>query len=258
MANATSSPATFPLFPRLPKEIRLQIWELALPGARIVELTCTTNKHPIWGDPEISWVWTTDVASPPHLYVNLEARDTALRSYDPVDVWECTSFPSGRTFVDYSKDMFFFHEEDFMDLLDDLNPKIASLAAPAIRLDKTQHLAVSANCHEEWCDGFIGVSRHPDGIKSAQRYLGAILNAFTGLKKLVFVLDEGGYESEDDFREIMDAEAEWDDDNWRFHWPTPISSPFSLLRRQCAYLNIPTVQIRRSIDGVKPEIQFVT
>ncbi|PMD23037.1 hypothetical protein NA56DRAFT_644614 [Hyaloscypha hepaticicola] len=56
--NTKNQDQTFPLFPKLPKEIRLMIWELTLPGPRIVHLQQRKLKTTIgeWEDESgLSW-----------------------------------------------------------------------------------------------------------------------------------------------------------------------------------------------------------
>lgn len=56
--NAKTQGQTFPLFPKLPKEIRLMIWELTLPGPRTVHLQQRKLKTTIgeWEDQSgLSW-----------------------------------------------------------------------------------------------------------------------------------------------------------------------------------------------------------
>ncbi|KAG4438742.1 hypothetical protein IFR05_005770 [Cadophora sp. M221] len=63
---------TFTRFSELPSELRLDIWELALPGSRVVELLYnTTNGRPCY----------SRCPPPIHLSVNKEARQVALKRY---------------------------------------------------------------------------------------------------------------------------------------------------------------------------------
>jgi hypothetical protein len=247
---ATDSPATeFHLFPRLPKELRLEIWKHSLPGPRIVDVSCTSQL----------WHWTTDESSPIHLEVNHEARAVALRSYERAPIWEYGRVPWMRTFVDYSRDFFYFHEEDFLDLFDDIGQRDASGVISPIRAEKTRFLVASVNRGQSWFECFLDRNRSPGSIDSAVKYLAPILEVFTALEMLVFVMDEGGSERFDDefgkFKDIMDADAEWDDECWVDELCLGAPSPLQQLRRQYPHLQVPKIQFRRSIVSVKSDIQ---
>lgn len=92
-------------------------------------------------------------------------------------------------------------------------------------------------------------------MRSTQWYLGAALTAFKKLKNLLFVLNKGLYDGEDDFKEVVDAKAEWEDDCWLFPWDRPTISPFSAKKAVYLSLNIPTIQIQLSIEGVRLQME---
>jgi hypothetical protein len=207
----------------------------------------------------IPWDWTTDGSSPVHFEVNREARAVALWSYERAAIWEyCRSPWLRRTFIDYSKDILYFHEEDFLDLFDDLSQRDPSWATSPARLEKANFLAVSVNRGQSWLACFLGRDRRPGSIDDAVQYVAPILEVFTALKTLVFVMDEGGSGSLGDIygelKEIMDADAEWDDECWLDEWYLGAQSPFSVMKRQHPHLRVPKVQFRRSIDGIRSEI----
>ncbi|KAH8431824.1 2EXR domain-containing protein [Aspergillus melleus] len=78
---------TFPLFPSLPAEIRLQIWSLSLccPSVfqpRTVNIACHRAVHPIHRR-RYAKTFSTSTPPPSLLLVNHEARTEALRVYRP-------------------------------------------------------------------------------------------------------------------------------------------------------------------------------
>lgn len=82
----------FSLFPILPPELRLKIWEYALPGPRIIEFAggeTPSHKYP-------------KVASPATLFVNHEARSVATKRF------QARSFGAATIYVDFSCDTLYF------------------------------------------------------------------------------------------------------------------------------------------------------
>lgn len=73
---------TFHPFPRLTSELRLQIWEMALPGPRIVEARLAQNLQ--------HWYSPIDSFEPASvlLHVNKESRSVFAFKYQPVLLWE--------------------------------------------------------------------------------------------------------------------------------------------------------------------------
>ncbi|KAL2072981.1 hypothetical protein VTL71DRAFT_10305 [Oculimacula yallundae] len=70
--------AAFPLFQKIPKELRLKIWALAVPGPRTVTLTMV-------GSPKTDISVKSTSCVPAMLHVNLEAREVALKKYSLVE-----------------------------------------------------------------------------------------------------------------------------------------------------------------------------
>jgi hypothetical protein len=71
-----SNEPRFSLFPKLPAELRLKIWKLALPGPRIVEVYYDRAKHP-WDENFIRF----NTPPPAALHANWESRRVALEKY---------------------------------------------------------------------------------------------------------------------------------------------------------------------------------
>jgi hypothetical protein len=72
----TPSTEVFTLFPLLPKELRLQIWEEVAAQPRILELTCTPTSSSL---PEGRWMSHTK--TPSIFQVCSESQEIALASY---------------------------------------------------------------------------------------------------------------------------------------------------------------------------------
>ena len=124
MASSTQSQA-FPLFPLLPKELRLQIWTDALPAPQVLDLALTHrergNERKILNR---SWVadchWTTKTP-PEHSqlpYVNQEARQVFLYSYIRTSISDRAIPRLGRhVWIDYSRDTLYFTQRNGINLV---------------------------------------------------------------------------------------------------------------------------------------------
>jgi hypothetical protein len=87
---------TFHSFPRLPKELRLDIWKLALPDPRIIEFSLKTRnihaltKGPDWVAPapwmQVNWHWAADgeKLNTSLARTSAEAREVFNEAYDTV------------------------------------------------------------------------------------------------------------------------------------------------------------------------------
>ncbi|CZR66607.1 uncharacterized protein PAC_16508 [Phialocephala subalpina] len=78
----TSSYSTFTRLPELPTELRLQIWQLYLPGHRDIQIFPRSTLETIVApSPEVKGS-TTPATYPTILAVNKESRSVALQKYD--------------------------------------------------------------------------------------------------------------------------------------------------------------------------------
>ncbi|KAI1496772.1 hypothetical protein F5X99DRAFT_399142 [Biscogniauxia marginata] len=159
---------TFTKFNELPPELRIKIWQHAMPEARtvIVKSPFTRNQQTPKSldeaiiqtrDNQKTWQSTTQI--PALLHVNSEARYEALKHYT-------LSFGVGnkeaRIYVDFSRDTIFFGHEE-------LKPECSSLWASTQDLNKVQQLAVV-----------------PEGAWRVLRWKKVDLNS---LQKMIFVHD---------------------------------------------------------------------
>ncbi|OTA54935.1 hypothetical protein K449DRAFT_191872 [Hypoxylon sp. EC38] len=85
----------FTLFPQLPAELRLKIWEYLL-APRIIAIACLDAEAPPSSDEELEEPWTSfpelevpaPRAVPVLLLVNRETRTLALKRYSPAFAWK--------------------------------------------------------------------------------------------------------------------------------------------------------------------------
>ncbi|KAI0490510.1 hypothetical protein F4859DRAFT_10898 [Xylaria cf. heliscus] len=159
---------SFTKFRELPPELRIKIWQFAIPEPRtvVVKSPYTRQRHiPASLDDVLPQVhgnedtWHSMTQIPSLLHVNAEARYEALKHYS-------LSFGVGggqpRVYVDFDRDTVFFGSKE-------LEPKCQSLWANMNGLDKVHRLAVV-----------------PQGAWRALRWKKVDLNS---LQKLIFVHD---------------------------------------------------------------------
>ena len=163
-------PQTFPKFNELPPELRIKIWQDAMPAARTVvvqspfvrrreeesALTSLDGALPLQDSAE-TWRSTTQI--PALLHVNTEARHEALKHYQ-------LSLAAGehqpRIYVDFSRDTIFFGQSE-------LKPECSPLWGATKDLVRVQRLAVV-----------------PEGAWRVLRWGQGDLNS---LEKIIFVHD---------------------------------------------------------------------
>jgi len=81
ISSSMTSSDSFTLFPSLPSELRLKIWQEVAAQPRTVELTCTTTSSNL---PEGRWFSHT---KPPHIFqVCSESREVALAQYSVIEI----------------------------------------------------------------------------------------------------------------------------------------------------------------------------
>ncbi|KAI1095439.1 hypothetical protein F5B19DRAFT_441598 [Rostrohypoxylon terebratum] len=96
-AGAHAHGGVFPLFPKLPPELRLKIWEYLI-APRIVAIACLDAEAPPPSEePEEPWTTFPSLSSPTGpppatipvlLLVNRETRSLALKHYEPTFSWK--------------------------------------------------------------------------------------------------------------------------------------------------------------------------
>ncbi|KAI1414360.1 hypothetical protein F5Y13DRAFT_159393 [Hypoxylon sp. FL1857] len=141
LSNKIQRPTTFTKFNELPPELRIKIWQHAMPGPRtvIVKSPYTRqNQTPrsleeAMTEPdnqEETWYSTTQI--PALLHVNAEARYEALKHY------ELTLGVEGaqpRIYIDFSRDTVFFGNSE-------LKPECSPLWGSTQDLDRVRRLAI--------------------------------------------------------------------------------------------------------------------
>ncbi|KAI0009556.1 hypothetical protein F4779DRAFT_627701 [Xylariaceae sp. FL0662B] len=140
-SSKTEGPTTFTQFNRLPPELRIKIWQHAMPEARTVVVkspyanrgfTSNSLEGPLLQpqDQEESWYSTTQI--PALLHVNAEARYEALKHYK-ISLGVGNTEP--RIYVDFSRDTLFFGNSE-------LKPECSPLWASTRDLNQVRRLAV--------------------------------------------------------------------------------------------------------------------
>ncbi|KAI0118568.1 hypothetical protein F4776DRAFT_259888 [Hypoxylon sp. NC0597] len=168
LSNKVQRPTTFTKFNELPPELRIKIWQHAIPEPRtvVVKSPHTKQKQTIRSleeaifepqNQEETWYSTTQI--PALLHVNAEARYEALKHYK-LSLGVGGAQP--RIYVDFSRDTIFFGNSE-------LKPECSPLWASTQDLDRVQRLAVV-----------------PEGAWRVLRWKKVDLNS---LEKMIFVHD---------------------------------------------------------------------
>jgi hypothetical protein len=108
--ESNSQATSFTLFPRLPLELRLKIWQTMLPGPRTVNIQYKMKYDEFDGKKVSSFTgWTSFDPVPVALHVCQESREESLKRYQ-------TSFGSyfhaSKIYFDFSKDILRFGADD--------------------------------------------------------------------------------------------------------------------------------------------------
>jgi hypothetical protein len=107
-AEAESSLASFTLFPELPVELRLVIWEMMLPSRRYVEIESTilfVEENPQMQDYDVkTWHPVGIERAPVGFFVCRESRAEILKTYAPLR----STDGQPTLFVDFKKDVLCF------------------------------------------------------------------------------------------------------------------------------------------------------
>ncbi|RYP28111.1 hypothetical protein DL767_007368 [Monosporascus sp. MG133] len=159
----------FPMFKDLPPELRIRIWQHAMPEARTVVVespfAIARNRAPKsleealsrTSDENVQDTWRSTAKIPALLHVNAEARHEALKRYR-LSLGAGKAQP--RIYVDFSRDTLFFGHAE-------LKPECAKLWASTADLQKVQRLAIV-----------------PEGAWRVMRWQNAGMNA---LERIIFV-----------------------------------------------------------------------
>ncbi|KAI0380835.1 hypothetical protein F5Y04DRAFT_92723 [Hypomontagnella monticulosa] len=168
LASRIQSPTAFTRFRELPPELRIKIWQHAMPDPRTVvvkspyarQKQTPRSLEEAMSNPrnqEESWSSTTQI--PALLHVNAEARYEALKHYK-LSLGVGSTQP--RIYVDFNRDTLFFGNSE-------LKPECSSLWASTRDLNQVKHLAVV-----------------PEGAWRVLRWKKVDLNS---LEKMIFVHD---------------------------------------------------------------------
>ncbi|KAI1661269.1 hypothetical protein F4813DRAFT_385803 [Daldinia decipiens] len=141
VSNKLQSSATFSKFNELPPELRIKIWQHAMPDPRTVVVkspytgqkqTPRSLEEAILDSYSQGETWHSTTQIPALLHVNAEARHEALKHYK-LSLGVGNIQP--RVYVDFNRDTLFFGNSE-------LKPECSSLWASTQGLDQAQRLAV--------------------------------------------------------------------------------------------------------------------
>lgn len=191
MSITISKLLEFHLFPKLPHELRLEIWRFALPPPRVVELRPT-------GRAGKRRFWITDTSPPVLLRVCHEAREVALGSYSPVSAWNQTRPVLTRAYIAYSKDIVYLSDSWCKRLWENIiYSKIGDIP---VALDKVQYFAVDCDRrvagYSPWSRILTTGAEGPAFLQNdmsrqnAVRFVVSFLTYFQNLKHFLLVADK--------------------------------------------------------------------
>jgi hypothetical protein len=105
-AETETNDPSFHLFPKLPVELRLKIWKLNMPEARILKISTATRTYnsATGGVTYSAKIVKPSCTTPPNLHVNQESRTEALKLYKPIFATRL----GHPVFFDFSKDYLWF------------------------------------------------------------------------------------------------------------------------------------------------------
>lgn len=161
--------STFEKFPNLPCELRLRIWELSLPGPRIVEV-----RHFRYNNYQNAYCFTSVCSPPIHLRICRESRTMALKHYKFCDDRGVSLF------LDPTIDTLYFgatwtNRGDLFNFTNNASQK---------DLERLENLAVNEVNLPNW--------RHrpvtPPSVSSAPDVRPTLFSVLKGLKKLIILL----------------------------------------------------------------------
>ncbi|KAI1098949.1 hypothetical protein F4804DRAFT_101458 [Jackrogersella minutella] len=168
LSSKSQGPTTFTKFNELPPELRIKIWQDAMPESRTVVVkspygrqgqTPKSLEEAISESPDYEETWRSTTQIPALLHVNAEARYEALKHYQ-LSLGVGSLQP--RIYVDFSRDTVFFGNSE-------LKPECSPLWASTRDLDRVRRLAVV-----------------PEGAWRILRWKKVDLNS---LEKMIFVHD---------------------------------------------------------------------
>lgn len=131
---------SFPEFRKLPAELRIKIWQFAIPEARTVVIksphsrkTVPTSLDKVLpGGLDGAETWQSPTAVPALLHVNAEARHEALKHYS-LSLGVSEAEP--RVYIDFARDTLFFGQSEF-------TPECLPLWRKTKDFEKVQRLAI--------------------------------------------------------------------------------------------------------------------
>lgn len=247
MSVTISKLLQFRLFPKLPYELRLEIWRFALPPPRVVELRQS-------GRAKRGRFWITDICPPVLLSVCHEAREVALELYRPILVWNQTRPVLTRSYIAYSKDIVYLSDSSYKRLLD--NVMSSKIWDAPVALDKVQYFAVISDQittgYSQWSRIFAMGDEGPAFLvnavsrQNAVGFLASIFRHFKNLKQLLLVTDKrmASREGMDELLEPTDAYEDCCDKRTREIRTEKLPGLLEEVQAQNTNLNVPPVHFK--------------
>jgi hypothetical protein len=178
---------TFPLFSYLPPELRVKIWELNLPGPRLVSLRYTSAT----ADPSNHAMrkalrgCTSSAPIPVNLHINREARANALQYYQlSFNLHHCAP----KIWFDFNNDVLYFPSKEGW--LGSWNHFVNAISMiTSVQLGKLNRLAV----HESLFRGVKGATSSPNvQATCVEEFWEYVSRKFKNVEEVVVLVDGNG------------------------------------------------------------------
>jgi hypothetical protein len=211
--TTTAPTLDFPLFPKLPAELRLMIWREARPGPRLVDVKFRfEDKYSRFGSTPTHC--TSRTPPPAMLGVCRESREEALKKYSL-----CFAMDSGRAkiYFDLEVDNLFITCDDPMDLLASLHVA-GGLAMPSFQGLRHLALALCPGMMDVDLRGIVYLIEHLQGLETFTLLPHENRDCCIAWRGVVLREVETDKEPEgyrERFADAMDAEAYWMPGIWR-------------------------------------------
>lgn len=263
LTTMASPSGHFNIFPSFPREIRLQIWMLASPDPRIIDLTLRNSEGGLlygrYSAAKGPWFWTTgSTISLPLLQVNHEARNTTLESYSPTSIREKNGLSWRAAYIDFKRDTLYRACERFDPLFQFQQAYDIIIENPSTWTCNTTKLALPLTVIREdfWksyhrtLGGFQDFN-HPDGRKYAIRCILSILLRFPAIKQLFLVIDgrDDQFGGVPEIVEPSESYADYDDPTGHIIALKAISLIVDDLRNNHPNINLPRIDLALFTNG---------
>lgn len=249
-----SAPTTLHDFKRLPIELRLKIWEDAIPDPRVIDLKLLNSHNQTADDPSPEmedWQWTykppSEINHVALSQVNRESREVYLKTYQRTDLFESLGGFTRKLYVDFSRDILYRNCWIYDFWSNDLSKLPDTFAQANSKWAKdTELLAVRPSILRPWSIGGFGTIEE----RTEQTILNLIAS-FPKLKHLRLIIDGRGTRipGPHEIVELPDAGSGSDSLSQKVHAETALAKLLEHIKEQNPSVSIPRTELALLING---------